>query len=431
MDYQESMDYLKGLTTFGINLGLDRIKNLLCRLGNPEKDLVCIHVGGTNGKGSTSSMLSSILSQAGMKVGLFTSPHLNSYTERIRINGQDIEEEQIGQLLTQMRVHLDEMIKEKIEHPTEFEVSTALAFLHFARQKVDIAIIEVGLGGEIDSTNVILPRLSIITNIGMDHMDYLGETVEDIARVKSGIIKNGRDVITATDNPGALKVIREKAKKEQADLWEYEKDIGVEPISHSEEGQLFNCRVKETIFPNLKISLRGEHQLINASLAVAAGVKLGVGEADIREGLARAEWPCRLETVMQHPLVVIDAAHNHHGIKVLVRALKDYWPEKKKVLLLGMLGDKEREKVAFEISPLVEKIVVTKPNSPRAGEWTQVAEFVKPYVQEVLIEEDISRAVDKALKLTNEGEMLLITGSIYMVSEARNYLLSRNGNKII
>lgn len=426
MDYHESMDYLKGLTTFGINLGLERIKNLLFRLGNPEKNLVCVHVGGTNGKGSTCAMLSSILSRSGMKVGLFTSPHLHSYTERIRINGKDIEKEDIGELVTQMRVHLDEMIREKIEHPTEFEVSTALALLYFAQQKIDIAIIEVGMGGEIDSTNVILPRLTIITNVGMDHMDYLGSKLEDIARVKSGIIKTGGDVITAADHPEALKVIREKANKEQATLWEYEKDIWVEPISHFEDGQLFNCRIKETFFSDLKISLRGGHQLINAALAVAAAVKLGVGVSAIREGLERAEWPCRLETVRQHPLVVIDAAHNHHGIKVLVRALKEYWPEKKKVLLLGMLADKEREKVVAEIAPLAEKIVVTKPNSPRAGEWQQVADFVRPYVREVATEENISQAVDKALKLTEEGEMLLITGSIYMVAEARDYLLFQN-----
>jgi len=426
MDYQESMNYLKGLTTFGINLGLDRIKNLLFRLGNPEKNLVCVHVGGTNGKGSTCAMLSSILSRSGMKVGLFTSPHLHSYTERIRINGKDIDEEEIGRLITQMRVHLDQMIQEKVEHPTEFEVSTALALLYFAQQKVDIAIMEVGLGGEIDSTNVISPRLSIITNVGMDHMDYLGPTLEDIARVKAGIIKAGRDVITATDYPEALKVIREKAAREQSDIWEYEKDIMAEPISHTDDGQLFNCRVKEAIFSNLKISLRGEHQLINASLAVAAAVKLGVGDSAIREGLERAEWPCRLETVRQHPLVVIDAAHNHHGIKVLVHALKEYWPEKKKVLLLGMLADKEREKVAAEIAPLAEKIVITKPNNPRAGEWQQVAEFVRPYVEKVVMEENIFRAVDKALELTCEGEMLLITGSIYMVSEARKYLIFQN-----
>ncbi|MEL7564716.1 MAG: folylpolyglutamate synthase/dihydrofolate synthase family protein [Dehalobacterium sp.] len=422
MDYHESMDYLKGLTTFGINLGLDRIKNLLFRLGNPEKNLVCVHVGGTNGKGSTCAMLSSILSRSGMKVGLFTSPHLHSYTERIRINGKDIAEEEIGKLITQMRVHLDQMIREKIEHPTEFEVSTALALLYFAEQKVDIAIMEVGLGGEIDSTNVILPRLSIITNVGMDHMDYLGPTLEDIARVKSGIIKTGRDVITATDDPEALKIIREKAKKEQADIWEYHKEILAEPISHTDAEQLFNCRVKDTLFSHLKISLRGQHQIINASLAVAAAVKLEVSESAIREGLERTEWPCRLETVRERPLVVIDAAHNHHGIKVLVHALKEYWPDRKKVLLLGMLADKEREKVAAEIAPLAERIVVTKPNSPRAGEWQQVAEFVRPYVRDVMIEENISRAVDKALRLTKEGEMLLITGSIYMVSEARKYL---------
>lgn len=423
MDYNESMDYLKGMTKFGMNFGLERIKNLLFRLGNPEKDLTCIHVGGTNGKGSVCAFLSSILHCSGMKVGLFTSPHLHSYTERIRINGGDIKEDDIGILIGEIRVHLDAMILEGIEHPTEFEVTTALALLYFARQKVDIAIIEVGLGGAIDSTNVINPKMSIITNIGMDHMDYLGPSIVDIARVKSGIIKRKRDVITAVDEPDALDVIREKVKEEEATIWEYNKDIVAEPISSTEEGQIFNSWVLDTLLPDLKISLRGRHQMINASLAVAAAVKLGVEVSVVKEGLEKAIWPCRLETVSHDPLVVIDAAHNYHGIKVLVQALKEYWPDRKKILMLGMLADKEREKVAGEIAPLAEKIVITKPNSPRAGKWEQVAEFVKPYVREVIVEENISQAVDKALKLAEHGEMLIITGSIYMVSEARAHLL--------
>ncbi|HHT63073.1 MAG: bifunctional folylpolyglutamate synthase/dihydrofolate synthase [Bacillota bacterium] len=426
MNYQESIEYLKSLTTFGINLGLGRIKNLLSRLGSPEKELNFVHVAGTNGKGSTCAMLASILDRSGLKVGLFTSPHIHSYTERIRINGREIREDEISQLITEIRVPLDEMVREGVEHPTEFEVTTALALLYFARQQVDIAILEAGLGGAIDSTNVVMPRLSIITNIGMDHMDYLGLTLEDIARVKAGIIKPGRDVITATDEPQAIRVIKEKAREENAPLWEYGKDFQVEPVSDSLEGQIFNCRVKETYFSGLKITLLGQHQLINASLAVAAAVKLGVGADAIRKGLAGTEWPCRLEMVRHHPLVVIDAAHNHHGIKVLVQALKDYWPRQRKVLLLGMLADKERDKVVGEIAPLVEKVVVTKPNSPRAGKWQEVAEFVRPYVKkEVVIEEDISRAVDKALELTGDEEMLLITGSIYMVSEARAHLLQK------
>lgn len=424
MNYQESIDYLKSLTKFGINLGLGRIQDLLSRLGSPEKELTTVHVGGTNGKGSVSAMLASILDQSGLKVGLFTSPHIHAYTERIKINGREIEEEKIGELITEMRVHLDQMVQEGVEHPTEFEVSTALALLYFARQQVDIAVFEVGLGGEIDSTNVILPKLSIITNIGMDHMDYLGETVSDIARVKAGIIKFGRDVITATDDSEALKVIKNKAEAEKAVLWQYGQDFWVEPVSHTYEGQIFNCQVKTTSFCGLQIPLLGKHQLINASLAVAAAVKLGVGADAIKKGLARTVWPCRLETVRHHPLVVIDAAHNHHGIKVLVQALGDYWPNKKKVLLLGMLADKEREKVAAEIAPLAEKVVITKPNSPRAGKWQEVAEFVRPYVERVVVEENIIKAVDKALELTGTEEMLLITGSIYMVSEARAHLLS-------
>lgn len=424
MNYSQSMEYLKGLTKFGINLGLDRITDLLDRMGNPEKKVDYVHVAGTNGKGSTAAMLSSILERSGMQVGLFTSPHLHSYTERIRINGREIAEDEVAEILTEMRVHLDEMVRTGMEHPTEFEVSTALALSYFARRKVDLAVLEVGMGGAIDSTNVIIPRLSIITNVGMDHMDYLGPTLEDIARVKAGIIKEGIDVITAVDDPAALRVVREVAREKKAPLWEEGRDFWAEGLSAASDGQVFQCTVKDIVFKGLKTSLRGRHQLVNAAVAVAGAVKLGAGADAIRRGLEAASWPCRLETVQEEPLVVIDAAHNHHGVKVLVDAISQYWPDRKKVLVLGMLADKEREKVVAEIAPLVEKAVVTKPNSPRAGAWQQVADFVRPWVSEVVLEENIDLAVDRALEMVEPGEMLLITGSIYMVAEARAHLLA-------
>jgi dihydrofolate synthase/folylpolyglutamate synthase len=422
MNYTESMDYLKGLTKFGINLGLERIQELLRRMGHPEKETEFIHVGGTNGKGSTAVMIAEILKQSGMKVGLFTSPHLYSYNERIRINGEKIAEEDIACLLTDMRFHLDGMVASGYEHPTEFEVSTALALCYFAREKVDLAVIEVGMGGEIDSTNVILPRLAVITNVGMDHMDYLGTTLEEIAQVKAGIIKPGCDVITAEKNPEALRVIRDYALGQKASLWEEGKDFWVTPLEYSIESQYFNCTIQGTVFNNLRIRLRGKYQLMNAVLAVAAAVKMGVSSFAIRKGLDQARWPCRLDIVHERPLVVIDAAHNYQGIKVLVDSLKQYWPYEKKILVLGMLADKEREKAVAEIAPLVEKVVVTKPNSPRAGAWYQVADFISVLKKEVILEENISKAVDIALDLAQNDKMVVITGSIYMVAEARAYL---------
>ncbi|MGI6064885.1 MAG: bifunctional folylpolyglutamate synthase/dihydrofolate synthase [Bacillota bacterium] len=423
MNYTTSMDYLKGLTKFGINLGLDRIRDLLTRIGNPERKVEFVHVAGTNGKGSTCAILASILKDSGLKVGLFTSPHLHSYTERIKINGHEITEEDVAEILTMMRVHLDKIVEEGGEHPTEFEVSTALALYYFAREKVDIAVMEVGMGGEIDSTNVIIPRLSLITNVGMDHMDYLGPMLEDIARVKAGIIKEGVAVLTTCDHPAALEVIRQVAKEKHAPLWEEGKDFWAEPLEQSENKQKFQCWVKDTLFPDLSISLRGKHQLKNAALAVAAAVKTGISSKAIRLGIEHTIWPCRLETVWEKPLVILDAAHNYHGILALIDSLKEYWPDKKKVLLIGMLADKEREKVATEIAPLAEKIVVTKPNSPRAGKWEQVADFVRPFTDKVIVEESITRAVDEVIKLAGDDDMVIITGSIYMVSEARAYLL--------
>ncbi|MDD2498089.1 MAG: Mur ligase family protein, partial [Desulfitobacteriaceae bacterium] len=353
-----------------------------------------------------------------------------SYTERMKINGQDIAKEDVAEILSMMQVHLDKIVAEGGEHPTEFEVSTALALYYFAREKVDVAIMEVGMGGEIDSTNVIIPRLSLITNVGMDHMDYLGPTLEDITRVKAGIIKEGIAVLTTCDHPEALEVIRQVAKEKDAPLWEEGKDFLAEPVEQLENIQKFHCRVKDTFFSDLRISLRGKHQIKNAALAVAAAVKMGVSSKAVRQGIEETIWPCRLETVRENPLVVVDAAHNYHGVLVLVDSLKEYWPNKKRVLLIGMLADKEREKVAAEIAPLAEKIVVTKPNSPRAGKWEQVADFVRPFVDKVVVEENITRAVDEAIRLAGDDHMVLITGSIYMVSEARAHLLQLNGKNL-
>ncbi|MHB1421276.1 MAG: bifunctional folylpolyglutamate synthase/dihydrofolate synthase, partial [Bacillota bacterium] len=241
MDYQEALEFLTNLTKFGMNFGLDRITYLLSQLGNPHCYLKYVHVGGTNGKGSTVAMVTEVLKSAGLKVGSFTSPHLHAYAERTRINGIAISPERVAELLTRMRPVLEKMESDGYEHPTEFEVTTALSFLYFWEEAVDIVILEVGLGGAIDSTNVIdVPLVAVITNIGMDHMDYLGHSLEEIARVKSGIIKKGCRVVTATGREEALEIIIQTCREKQAELYQVGRDSTWERLSYSVEGQYFN-----------------------------------------------------------------------------------------------------------------------------------------------------------------------------------------------
>lgn len=424
MNFREALDFLHNLTKFGFNFGLERIEELLRRTGDPHQKIKVIHVGGTNGKGSTSAMIASILKEAGYKTGLFTSPHLHSYCERFRINGEEISQGKLASCLTMLRPHLEKMVEDGFEHPTEFEVSTALAFNYFYEENVDFLVLEVGLGGAIDSTNVVKPMVSVITNVAMDHMDYLGNTIKKIASVKSGIIKEEVPAVTAADELEALKVIREKCREKHSFLTEVGRDVTWRIISSSASEQMFNLYSPVREYCNLKIKLVGAHQVVNAATAVAVIEALGTYDYDIpekaiRNGLAGSFWPARLEMVNLSPRVLLDGAHNLHGAVSLEHALKEVYSYKGLVLVIGMLGDKEREKVVARLAPLSKAVVVTKPNSPRAGDWYRIAEEARKYVNEVHLIEDIKQAVQKGMSLAETDDLVCVTGSLYMVSEAR------------
>jgi dihydrofolate synthase/folylpolyglutamate synthase len=429
MNYNEAMDYLRGLARFGINLGLGRIEELLKRLGDPQRSgLKIVHIGGTNGKGSTTAMLAGILQEAGYRVGTFTSPHLHSFTERYRINGVQITPERVAGLLGELRPCLEAMTVEGYEHPTEFEVSTALAFLYFSREKVDYLLLEVGLGGAIDSTNVAPSMLSVITNVAMDHMDYLGHTIKEIAAVKAGIIKPGIPVVTAATGEG-LRVIEEACREKGCRLTRVGQDVTWENISQSVSGQRFSVAGQKKSYKNLAIKLLGRHQQVNAATAIAAAENLidtgaVISARALRSGLAAAIWPGRFEIISKKPLIIIDGAHNYEGARSLRRSLEDLFPGRGMVLVIGMLGDKEREKVVGELAPLARAVVVTRPNNPRAGNWREPAMEARRHAPEVYCHESVEEAVNKAVSLSGTGEMICITGSLYMIAEARELLLN-------
>ncbi|MEG6513099.1 folylpolyglutamate synthase/dihydrofolate synthase family protein [Desulforamulus ruminis] len=428
MNYQQAMDYLKELTKFGINLGLDRIEELLRRLDRPQHLLKIIHIGGTNGKGSTSAMVAGILGAAGYRTGLFTSPHLHSYTERFVLGGEPIEEETLARLISEIKPHLDDMVSEGWEHPTEFEVSTALALLYFARERTDFVVLEVGMGGAIDSTNVVMPMVSVITNVTLDHMDYLGQRVEEIAQVKAGIIKPGIPVVTAAQG-SPLEVIRRAAETSNSRLVQVGRDVSWFPSDHSGNfrTQQFEVMGLFNRYP-VELPLLGPFQQINAATAVAA-VELLFSRLDqpipfdaVIRGLLRVHWPGRFEVMGGEPTLVIDGAHNHAGAMALKQALQTFFPHRKIIFVLGMLADKERAKVVAELVPLARAVVVTRSNSPRAGDWTQLADYVRKELDQVTLVEDVGSAIKTALAMASPGEVVCVTGSLYMIAEAGAWL---------
>lgn len=426
MNYQEAINYLQNLTKFGFNFGLQRISELLCRLGNPQTKIPVIHVGGTNGKGSTSVFISSILAAAGYRVGLFTSPHLHAYTERYRINGQEINHDRIAGLISKLKPLLEAMVAEGFEHPTEFEVSTALAFQYFWEEQVDFLVLEVGLGGAIDSTNVVNPEVSVITNVAMDHMDYLGNSLTEITQVKAGIIKPGRPVITASIDPEVLEVLTTVSDRQGSSLININTSAKWQITKFGQGGQTFDFEGWGGTLPHLQITLLGEHQVINAVTALGVISQLreqgwNISNDAVRSGLATAQWPGRLEIVQHQPTVVIDGAHNLAGAEALKEALTKYFTYNKLILVFGMLADKEREKVVAALAPLADSVIITRPNNPRAGQWWQFKEQVEQFVNAVYLEEEVSKAVERALDLAEPEDLICITGSLYMIAEAREW----------
>lgn len=432
MNYQEALDFLTDLTKFGCNPGLDRIQYLMSLLGNPERSLRVIHVGGTNGKGSIAMMTARILEEAGYRVGFFISPHLHSYTERYLINHQPIAEERFAALMERLKPLLEKMVTEGHEHPTEFEVCTALGLLYFFEEKVDFLVLEVGMGGAIDSTNVVEnPLVSVISNVTFDHMDYLGKTIAEIASVKAGIIKKGGHVVTAAWYPEALQVIREHCREKGASLLEVGKEIQWELKDATPTRTSFDLRTPWGVYQDLWVPLAGQYQAVNA--ATALGVieflrhdhKIPITDAHIRAGFAQSYWPARLELLHQNPMVIIDVSHNHDGARTLSAALKEIYHYRRLILVLGMLGDKEREKVVAELAPLASMVIITKPLNPRAGDWKALADETRKYVDRVLVIEEICDAVTAALNEAQSDDMICITGSFYMVADARNFLLEK------
>ncbi|WP_066353103.1 glutamate ligase domain-containing protein [Fervidicola ferrireducens] len=431
MSYREALEYIHGMTKFGIRLGLEKIKKLLEILGNPQEGINIVHVAGTNGKGSTCSMIDSILRAAGYRVGLYTSPYLEVFNERIKVDGRNIPDDDIARLTEKVKSAVEEMEKNGWGAPTEFEAVTALGFLYFKEQKVDFLVLEVGMGGRFDATNVITPLVSAITPISYDHQQYLGSTLTEIAREKCGIIKPGRVTVTAPQNEEAMKVIEETCSKLNSPLVKVEKEAHYRLINWGVEGQTFDLKTSKREYDRLKIRLLGDHQLDNAATAVVAvealqryGIEIPL-EA-VRKGLEEARWPGRLEILKENPYVLIDGAHNIAGIQVLKEALLKYFPAKRIILVIGILSDKDYVDMLSEIIPIADSIITTRPDSPRALSAAELAESIKrlPFekIPEIYISDDIAEAVDVALNMAAPDDVVVFAGSLYLIGKVRSLL---------
>lgn len=458
LSYNQALDFIHGLNRFGTKLGLQNITKLLDILGNPHKGIKIIHVAGTNGKGSTCAMIDSILRSAGFKVGLYTSPYLEVFNERMRVNGENISDDDLARLTDKVHAAVMYMRENNLGSPTEFEVVTAIGFLYFKEQSVDFLVLEVGMGGRLDATNVVTPMVSVITPISLDHQQYLGNTLEDIAREKCGIIKPGIPVVTSLQEYEAMRVIEEVSNSLNCKLIKVSNEQAREScetvyyhlISDDEKGLVFDLKTQKNTFPGLKIQLIGRHQLDNAATAVAAievlnmqGIKI---KSDaIYSGLRNARWPGRLELISENPTILIDGAHNIAGIKTLKEALNQYYSNRKKILVLGILEDKDYKDMLHDIVPVADIIITTAPNNPRALAACELADIIAELFGDSVIqmnakdldigkkinsnttiqvyaEEMIEDAAKLAKALADSEYMIVFAGSLYMIGYVRTLL---------
>ncbi|WP_432408597.1 bifunctional folylpolyglutamate synthase/dihydrofolate synthase [Wukongibacter sp. M2B1] len=428
MNYNEALDYIHSTYKFGSKLGLENIRDLLELMGNPQESLKFIHVAGTNGKGSTSTFISEILIEEGYSVGLFTSPYLEEFTERIRINGDNIPKDDLAEATKIVKENVDTMLANGKQHPTEFEIVTAIALLHYKLKKVDYVVLEVGLGGRLDSTNVIENTLvSVITPIALDHTQYLGETLDKIAYEKAGIIKNESLVVVHPQDDKAMNMIEKVSADKKSKLF-IAPTKTIEIKRYDEYGIIFDVEVIGKKYCDLEIGLLGKHQVNNATVALMA-IKIlsechgiNISETSIRNGFKKAKWPGRLEVLRRKPTLLIDGAHNIHGAKALKRAIEETFKYDKLIAVIGVLGDKDVDGILKEIIPLCNEVIITKPNNPRAISLDLLKEKIEALDKNVEMFEEIGKAVDRSLEISGENDLVLYCGSLYMIGDIRTKL---------
>ena len=431
MTYKEAMDYISSVGRFGSNYGLERTFRLLELLGSPHEKIKLIHIAGTNGKGSTTAMITKILRGLGYKVGMYTSPYLEEFEERIQINGENINKDTLVNLLEEVKIAINKVIEEGYEHPTEFEIITALMFLHFYNEKVDYGVIEVGLGGRLDSTNVLIPKVSLITSISLDHMNILGDNLRDIAKEKAGIIKDGVPVILYPQKKEVEEVILKIAKEKNSKVYMVKKEAGrLSDINYEDLYQNVEIESYKNQY-TIKLPLLGEHQILNLNVALntievlCEQEKIKFDKNLVEKSLEDVKWIGRLEVLGKKPTIVIDGAHNIDGIKALRKNIEKYFKYNKIYLLLGILADKQVKEMIEEIALIAEKIYALTPHSERAELSEDLKNEILKYNPNTIAFESYEEAFLLALKEANEEDLILISGSLYMIGDMRKIITKK------
>jgi dihydrofolate synthase/folylpolyglutamate synthase len=434
--YDKAIDWIVGRVAFGIKPGLDRMEALMDRLGNPERRLKFIHVAGTNGKGSTCAFLTEVLIQSGYDVGTFTSPYIEKYASRMQYNGKNIADSDLLQLCNKLQPHVEAIAETELGSPTMFEVSTALAILYYATVVYpDYVVWETGLGGRLDSTNIVNPVVSVITNVGHDHMEILGDSIEKVMSEKAGIIKAGVPVVSAVDQPEAIAVLDEICAKQKTTLYLLNRQFSFHTVSSKLNEQKFNFEGPFRTLKEQTIALNGAHQLKNAAVAIMTlevlrqYYALIVEDDVLLRALHETKWPGRLEMVSEQPRILLDGAHNPEGAQTLAAALKQTYPFKKLHLMMGMMATKHHSDYLRHILPMVDTLVVTEPDFRNKMEATKLAAIAKALVEELnlqvkmIVEPDWKQAWIRLKDLTASEDLGVISGTLYLVSDVRSWIL--------
>ena len=420
MNVNEAIEYIHSNYWMGSIPGLGRTQNLLAKMGNPEKKLKYVHIAGTNGKGSTASMTASILTKAGYKTGLYTSPYIYRFHERMQIDGEQITDED----LIAVTEYVKPLVESMEEPPTEFELVCCIAFEYFMRKKCDIVVLEVGMGGAFDATNVIeCPEVAVITNIGLDHTEVLGNTIEEIALTKSGIFKENGHAVLYRGEPGVEAVVEKVCAEKNVQLHKADFD-GIVSKSHDLFGQVFDCGARK----DLVLPLLGDHQLHNAAVVlqiadclIAQGWK--ITEQNIRDGLRDVTWPGRFDIVSRDPLFIIDGGHNPQCIEALVKNIEDYLTGRNVVALTGVLGDKDYGEMYKQVLPLVSRFVCITPPNDRKLDAADLAEYLRRAGATADAFESVEDGVAKAVELAGKDGCVLCFGSLYTIGAIRDALM--------
>ncbi|MBI4551708.1 MAG: bifunctional folylpolyglutamate synthase/dihydrofolate synthase [Candidatus Latescibacteria bacterium] len=429
--YRETLRYLYSFVDYekqagggSVRLGLEPIQGLLRGLGRPERGWPSVHIAGTKGKGSTAALIASIARHSGYRVGLYTSPHLITFRERIVVDGTPISKEETCRLVDRLRPVVDEVTRGSASPPTFFDVWTALAFLYFAERRVDLAVVEVGLGGRLDSTNVVTPLVSVITPLGLDHTDRLGTTLRAIAGEKAGIIKEGVPTVTSPQEPDALTVIRDTCRARRSPLRQVGREIQFTVHRSDSTGQAFDVSGRRGRYPNLETRLLGAYQVVNAATAIGAVEELNERGMEmplrgVEEGLRTVEWPGRLQVAQERPWLILDGAHNVLSARTLVQEVRRLFPYRRAILVVSVSRDKDVPGVCAELAVLADVVIVTgrRVVRTRQADPDEVAGWFRVAGKDVSVAPDVLSALELARALASPDDLICITGSFYLVGE--------------